>query len=117
MRRDGGGRRKRCTCKQALAIKGAHNEMRESPPPPAPGAVPLGSGIRCSDFGAVNPGGRWKLREPPSWGQCKTLGSAGGAGLQRLAGLYLHAGLAGNRGGGGVGVTARRRRLYSLKAR
>lgn len=35
---------------------GSHGE---SPPPPShpPGAVPLGSGIRCSDFGAVNPGG------------------------------------------------------------
>lgn len=107
--------KERCTCKQASAIKGTHNEMREGragsggmfilPPrrtgshgesPPPPGAVPLGSGIRCSDFGAVNPGGGWKLREPPSWGQCKTLGLAGDAGLQRLAGLYLHAGPAGN---------------------
>lgn len=36
-----------------------HREPRRAPPPPShpPGAVPLGSGIRCSDFGAVNPGG------------------------------------------------------------
>lgn len=82
-----------------------HREPRRVSPPPLPTLrAPFlleAASAALTSAPSTRVEGWWKLREPPSWGQCKTLGWAGDAGLRRLAGLYLHAGPAGNRGADG----------------